>query len=67
MMNLPQNFLVSEIFTSAVVRLVSWLVKLCLAQAVSHRLPTAVAARVPAQIRSRGICGGQSDTVAGFL
>jgi tRNA U54 and U55 pseudouridine synthase Pus10 len=37
-----------------------------IAQAVSHRLPTA-AARVRAQVRSCGICGGQSDTGAGFL
>jgi hypothetical protein len=36
------------------------------AQAVSHRLPTA-AARVRAQVRSRGICGGRSGTEAGFL
>jgi hypothetical protein len=37
-----------------------------LAQAVSHRLPTA-AARVGAQVRSCGIWGGQSVTLAGFL
>jgi hypothetical protein len=37
-----------------------------IAQAVSRRLITVVA-RVRAQVRSRGICGGQSDTVAGFL
>jgi hypothetical protein len=37
-----------------------------LAQAVSRRLPTA-AARVRAQFRSCGICGGQNDTGAGFL
>jgi hypothetical protein len=36
------------------------------AQAVSRRLPTP-AARVRSQVRSYGICGGQSDTVAGFL
>jgi hypothetical protein len=30
----------------------------CIAQAVNRRLPTA-AARVRAQVRSRGICGGQ--------
>jgi hypothetical protein len=32
----------------------------------SRRLPTTVA-RVRAQVRSCGICGGQSDTRAGFL
>jgi hypothetical protein len=37
-----------------------------IAQAVSRRPPTA-AARVRAQVRSCGICGGQSDTGAGFL
>jgi hypothetical protein len=37
-----------------------------IAQAVSRRLPT-VAARIRAQVRSRGICGGQSGTGAGFL
>jgi hypothetical protein len=37
-----------------------------MAQAVSHRLPTA-AARVLAQVRSCGICGGQGGTGAGFL
>jgi hypothetical protein len=37
-----------------------------IAQAVSRWLPTA-AVRVPSQVRSRGICGGQSGTVAGFL
>jgi hypothetical protein len=36
------------------------------AQAVSCRLPTA-AARVPAQVKSCGICGGQSGTAVGFL
>jgi hypothetical protein len=35
-------------------------------QAVSRRLPTA-AARVRAQVRSRGICGGQSGTGEDFL
>jgi hypothetical protein len=35
------------------------------AQAVSCRLPTA-AARVRAQVRSCGICGGQSGTGVGF-
>jgi hypothetical protein len=36
------------------------------AQAVSRRLPTA-AAWVRSQVRSCGICGGQSGTGAGFL
>jgi hypothetical protein len=37
-----------------------------IAQAISRRLPIA-AARVRAQVRSRGIYGGQSGTEAGFL
>jgi hypothetical protein len=37
-----------------------------IAQAVSRRLPT-TAARVRAQVRSCGICGGHSSTGAGFL
>jgi hypothetical protein len=37
-----------------------------IAQAVSHRFPTA-AARVRAQVRSCWIFGGQSDTGVGFL
>jgi hypothetical protein len=37
-----------------------------LAQAVSRRIHTA-AARVRAQVRSCGICGGQRGTRAGFL
>jgi hypothetical protein len=37
-----------------------------IAQAVSCRLPTA-AVRVRDWVRSCGICGGQSDTEAGFL
>jgi hypothetical protein len=37
-----------------------------IAQAVSRRLPTA-AARVRSQVRSCGICGGQSGAAAGFL
>jgi hypothetical protein len=37
-----------------------------IAQAVSRRLPTA-AARVRSQVKSCGICGGQSGTVTCFL
>jgi hypothetical protein len=37
-----------------------------MAQAVSRRLPTA-ASPVRAQVRSCGICGGQSGTGVGFL
>jgi hypothetical protein len=37
-----------------------------IAQVVSRRLPTA-AARIRAQVRSCGICGGRSGTEAGFL
>jgi hypothetical protein len=37
-----------------------------IADAVSHRLPTA-AGRVRAQARSCGICGGQSGSGEGFL
>jgi hypothetical protein len=37
-----------------------------IAQAVSRRLPTAVA-RVSSSVNSCGICGGRSGTVAGFL
>jgi hypothetical protein len=37
-----------------------------IAQEVSRRFPTA-AARVRAQVKSCGICGGQSDTAARFL
>jgi hypothetical protein len=41
-------------------------VAVVIAQAVSRRLPT-TAARVPAQVRSCGICGGQSGTRAALL
>jgi hypothetical protein len=37
-----------------------------IAQAVGHQFPTA-AAWIRAQVRSCGICGGQSGTGAGFL
>jgi hypothetical protein len=37
-----------------------------IAQAVSRRLPTAVD-RVPSQVRSCGICGGQSGIGENFL
>jgi hypothetical protein len=37
-----------------------------IAQAVSHRLPTA-AARVRTQLRSCGICSGQSGAGEGYL
>jgi hypothetical protein len=45
---------------------VSYLLGRAIAQAVSHWLPTA-AAWVRSQVRSCGICGGQSGTEAGFL
>jgi hypothetical protein len=44
---------------------VLYIVGRAIAQAVSRRLPTA-AARVRAQVRSCGICGGQSGTGTGF-
>jgi hypothetical protein len=40
--------------------------RLVVAQAVSRRLPT-TAARIRAQVRSCGICGGQSGNGVGFL
>jgi hypothetical protein len=44
----------------------SWEIGHAIAQAVSRRFPTA-AAQVRAQVRSCGICGGQSGTGASFL
>jgi hypothetical protein len=56
-------------FFFSVLRIFQWL-SYCrdraLAQAVIHRLPTAVA-RVPARVRSCGICSVQSSTGVGFL
>jgi hypothetical protein len=46
-------------------RLTAW-VGLAIPQAVSIRLPTATAPVQP-RARSSGICGGQSDTGAGYL
>jgi hypothetical protein len=43
-----------------------WVLGRAIAQAVSRRLPTATA-RVRAQVRSCGICGGRSGTGAGSL
>jgi hypothetical protein len=43
-----------------------WAIGRAVAQAVSHRLPTA-AVRVRDQVMPCGICGGQSGTGAGFL
>jgi hypothetical protein len=43
-----------------------WATGHAIVQAISHRLPTA-ADRVQAQVRSCGICGGQSSAGVGFL
>jgi hypothetical protein len=46
--------------------LLTYVMSRAVAQAVSHRLPTA-AARVRAWVKSGGISGGNSGTGAGFL
>jgi hypothetical protein len=57
---------VKDARTRASVVLVLTQIGRAIAQVVSRRLLTA-AARVRAQFRSCGICGGQSGTKAGFL
>jgi hypothetical protein len=52
--------------TARAVLVLTYIFGHAIAQTVSHRLPTA-AARVQAQVRSCGICGGQSGTGTGFL
>jgi hypothetical protein len=55
----------SSLTRSTVARQIGWFYGRAIAHAVSRRLPT-TAARVRGQVMSCGICGGQSDTGAGF-
>jgi hypothetical protein len=66
-MRLTSQNVVLVVFVSYLTRLSATLaVGRAIAQAVSSRLATA-AARVRSQVRSCGICGGQSGTGTGFL